>query len=89
MKNSGGFFDVAAKGQRVEELDGLMAESGFWDDQDRARGVIKEANQLKGWTEPFAGLEKKAADLGELAELLEVDEDEDLEAEWLREQARS
>ncbi len=62
-----------------------MAEAGFWDDQERARNVIQEANQLKGWTEPFAALEKKAADLGELAELLEVEEDEELEAEWGRE----
>jgi peptide chain release factor 2 len=62
-----------------------MADPGFWDDQDRARGVIEEANLLKGWTEPVSSLGKKAADLAELAELLEAEEDADLEAEWLRE----
>ena len=62
-----------------------MSDSGFWDDQERAREVIREANLLKGWTEPIASLGKKATDLGELAELLEAEDDAELEAEWLRE----
>ncbi len=63
----------------------MMADPGFWDDQERAREVIQEANLLKGWTEPVSSLSKKATDLQELAELLEAEDDADLEAEWLRE----
>ncbi len=62
-----------------------MAAPGFWDNQDHAREVIDESNQLKGWIEPYRGLESKAADLAELAELLEVEADADLEAEWVAE----
>ena len=62
-----------------------MAGSGFWDDQERAREVIDESNRLKGWVGPWTDLEQKSAELMELGELLESDEDADLEAEWISE----
>jgi peptide chain release factor 2 len=62
-----------------------MSEPGFWDDPDRARTVISEANDLKTWTEPWHGLTLKVADLQELADLLEVEEDASLSEEWGRE----
>ena len=65
-----------------------MAEPGFWDSPDTARDVIAEANQHKAWVEPWLALEQKGRDLEELAELLEVDADETLEAEWQAELER-
>ena len=62
-----------------------MAGSGFWDDQEAARQVIDESNRLKGWVGPWTELDRKSAELTELGELLEVDEDPELEAEWLSE----
>jgi peptide chain release factor 2 len=62
-----------------------MAGSGFWDDQEAARQVIDESNRLKGWVGPWTELDLKSAELTELAELLEADEDPELEAEWLTE----
>lgn len=62
-----------------------MAGSGFWDDQEAARQVIDESNRLKGWVGPWTELDRKSAELTELGELLEVDEDLELEAEWLSE----
>lgn len=62
-----------------------MAGSGFWDDQEAARQVIDESNRLKGWVGPWTELDRKSAELTELGELLEVDEDAELEAEWLSE----
>ena len=58
-----------------------MVACGFWDNQERARDVIAESNRLKGWVEPWQELEAKAADLAELGELLEAEDDEDLESE--------
>ena len=62
-----------------------MAGSGFWDDQEGAREVIDESNRLKGWVGPWTELDRKSAELTELGELLETDEDPELEAQWLSE----
>ncbi len=62
-----------------------MAEPDFWNDSDRARELITEANQLKGWTEPWARLSGKVSDLSELAELLEVEGDQGMTEEWASE----
>ena len=64
-----------------------MAAAGFWDNQEKAREVIAEANPLKSWVGPWHELDAKAAELAELGELLEEeeDEDEDLEAELISE----
>lgn len=62
-----------------------MAEPGFWDHPDRARTTIDEANRLKGWIEPWTKAHGKVETLKELAELLEMEPDADLEGEWGRE----
>ncbi len=62
-----------------------MAEPGFWDHPDRARTTIDEANRLKGWIEPWTQAHGKVDTLKELAELLEMEPDADLEGEWVRE----
>lgn len=65
-----------------------MAQPGFWDAPDTAREVIGEANQLKGWVEPWTALDRRVADLRELAELLQAEGDGDLETEWKTELER-
>jgi len=57
-----------------------MARTGFWDDQESARKVIDEANDLKRWTVPMAELTAQLSDLEELIELAEG-EDEEMLAE--------
>ena len=59
-----------------------MAEPGFWDNQEKARAVIDEANTLKSWVEPWNALSSRAAELREMAELLEMDPDAEMENEW-------
>jgi len=65
-----------------------MAQPGFWDAPDTAREVIAEANQNKVWVEPWVALEQKGRELAELAELLAVDPDPALDAEWIAELER-
>jgi peptide chain release factor 2 len=78
----GGFFDVAAKEDRIQQLEARMAQPDFWNDTDRAREVISEVNGLKAWTEPWRRLTARVRDLQELAELLEVEGDPGMSAEW-------
>ena len=61
-----------------------MAKPGFWDNQDKARDTIAEANRLKSWVEPWTQLSQGLGDLRALLELLEMEEDADLLAEWER-----
>ncbi len=84
-RNFGGIFDIDARSERLLVLDEKMAGQGFWNDREAARRVIDEANRLKGWVEPWAGLRTKGEELGELSELLREEEDDDLEEEWRQE----
>jgi peptide chain release factor 2 len=65
-----------------------MSSPGFWDAPEAARETIAEANQLKAWVDPWTSLMQKAADLSELAELLDVETDAAMEAEWSAEVER-
>lgn len=43
----GSIFDPVAKQQRLAELDKVMAQPGFWDDQQKAREVSRERTELE------------------------------------------
>ncbi len=58
-----------------------MAEPGFWDQPAAAREVIAEAKGLKEWLEPYRSLVSRSGELAELAELLDAEPDDTLEAE--------
>ncbi len=62
-----------------------MAGHGFWENRDEARRVIAEANELKGWVEPWKALFEKGVELAEMGDLLAGEEDSDLEEEWKHE----
>ncbi len=49
---------------------------------------MQELNELKGWVEPWAELDRKARDLAELGELLAAEGDEELEEEFRSEVER-
>lgn len=62
-----------------------MTEPSFWDRPDEARGVMEEANRIRGWIEPWKEAAAKADELAEMVELLEAESDADLEEELERE----
>jgi len=51
-----------------------MAEPGFWDRPEEAQKYVRELQDLKEKTEPWEGLEKELSDLAELVEMGEDDE---------------
>jgi peptide chain release factor 2 len=71
----GGFFDLDARQEKLKGLEARMADPSFWNDQEKAREIINEVNQLKGWVEPWQQMSAKVDDLGEMLELLEADPD--------------
>lgn len=57
---------MASKEARVKELETLMAEPNFWDDNEKAQKLISESNRLKGWTVPYSQLKQRFNDVKEL-----------------------
>ncbi len=62
-----------------------MAAPEFWNDQAAARDTIAQVNKLKAWTDPWRRLSGKVDELGEMVELLEVDNDPEMAEEVQRE----
>ena len=54
---------------RVKQLETLMSEPGFWDDNEKAQNISREASDLKTTIEDWETIER---DCDELLELVEV-----------------
>jgi peptide chain release factor 2 len=61
-----------------------MSEPVFWNDQEKAQAVVQQVKIYKQWIEPFDQLERGVADAREMAELLQLEPDEAMEAELAR-----
>ncbi len=58
-----------------------MSSPDFWDDNERAQGVISELNAVKSVVEQYEKLSGEQEELGMMLELAEEEEDQSLEAE--------
>lgn len=77
----GGLFDLAEKERRITELDEVMAQPDFWNDQEKAQALISEANALKSSVEKFKALEADADEINVMLELAREENDDELFAE--------
>jgi peptide chain release factor 2 len=80
---------LEAKQARLAELEGRMAEPGFWDQPERTRAVVDDVRTLKRWIEPHDDLRRRIADALELAHLIEDDPDPEVAAGLSQELARA
>ena len=77
----GGIFDGDKKLERIAELEGQMAELGFWDDQKAAQKVIGEANRLKTTINASKAFNAEVEDMNAMLELIaEMGDDPDAES---------
>ena len=51
LKELGSSLSLDSKKLRVEEIEGIMEEEGFWNDADKAQNYMKELKNLKGTIE--------------------------------------
>ena len=68
-------FDIQAKKERIEEIEGIMEEQGFWDNLTKSQEITKELKQLKDSLETIEHLQQKYEDLGTLIEMGEEEND--------------
>lgn len=60
---------MPAAQQRLDEIEALMATPHFWDNREKAQGLIDEANTLRKKVEPLLQARKQLEDLQAMAEL--------------------
>ncbi|WP_420798380.1 peptide chain release factor 2 [Lysinibacillus cavernae] len=82
-----GSLDLENKEARIQELDEMMLEPGFWDDQQGAQVVINEGNGLKAIVNEYKDLAETHENLDMTLELLREEPDEELQEELGKELA--
>jgi peptide chain release factor 2 len=65
-----------------------MADSGFWNNQEQARSVVQQVKSLKSWVDSFDAIEQRLRSATELAEMLDVEPDDEMSAELDRDVAK-
>lgn len=74
----GGLFDVDSKKKEIVELESLMNSVDFWNDKDKADGVISSLNSLKKKIEGIVSLRDSVCSDLEMLELLKEEDNEDI-----------
>lgn len=69
----------------MQELDEMMMEPGFWDDQDAAQKVISQSNALKDVVGEYHELSETQENLEMTLELLREEADEELQEDLISE----
>ncbi|MFD2655534.1 peptide chain release factor 2 [Gracilibacillus thailandensis] len=73
-----GSLDLEAKRARIAELDEMMTDPSFWDDQQAAQKIINEANGLKELVQAFDKNEESLENAEVSYELVKEENDDDL-----------
>ena len=58
-----------------------MGAGDFWNNQEHAQSVVQQVKSLKNWVDPFESLVAQVRSARELAELLDVEPDAEMNAE--------
>jgi peptide chain release factor 2 len=74
-------FDIEGINNRVQELELLMQQEGFWQDAEKAAGTLKGVKLLKSKLERFEKLKRDYEDLHVLIQLGMEEEDPSIAAE--------
>ena len=68
-------FDLANKRLRIEEIEGIMEESNFWDSAEKSQAYMKELKNLKDTVEQYNQLNQQFEDIKTLLEMGYEEED--------------
>lgn len=74
-------FDFSAKQKDLQALEEKQAQPEFWNDQEEATLVLRQAQTLKQWTVPLEEASEQCEELLLLAEMAQEEDDADTAAE--------
>ena len=77
----GTLFELLIKQRRVDAINAAMADSGFWNNQDKAQAMVTELRQLSAIVKPLNSLIAAADDMQVLLEFAKDDESGESERE--------
>ncbi|MBW5448454.1 peptide chain release factor 2 [Cohnella sp. CFH 77786] len=77
-----GSLDLDLKREQIENYEVKMSAPDFWDDNEKAQSIISEMNAIKSVVEQFEKLDAERQDLEDMIEILEMEDDDELAAEW-------
>ncbi|WP_409251996.1 peptide chain release factor 2 [Bacillus sp. SCS-153A] len=80
-----GSLDLENKEARIAELDEVMLQPDFWNDQQQAQGVINEANGLKELVNEYKDMQEMQENLEVTLELVKEENDAELQEELVEE----
>ncbi|MFH1854430.1 MAG: peptide chain release factor 2 [Candidatus Omnitrophota bacterium] len=72
------YLDIEKNEARLKELEAKMASSGFWDNQEKARPVIRELKITRAIIDPYFECRKKFDELVELLIIADEKDEEDV-----------
>jgi peptide chain release factor 2 len=67
-------LDCDGRAARAREIENLMGQPGFWDDQDKAQALMDELKATKGVIKPFDEALAACDDMDAIMEIAEEDE---------------
>lgn len=85
MNLYGGFFDIEGKEARLNEIDKVLADPTLWQDFELSRNLNREKSRLEKSLNPIKSLKVSVSDAIELAELAQVEDDEETFSEISKE----
>lgn len=77
-------FDLAKIKNRIDELEKITMQDGFWNDTKTSSVVLQEIKSLKNKYTKFNNISEELKNLEDLNELLLVEEDNELAKELLK-----
>ncbi len=68
------YLDIDKNEKALKELEAKMADPGFWDNQEKARSVIKELKKARAVVDPYFECRREFDELGELIVIVDSDD---------------
>jgi peptide chain release factor 2 len=66
---SGGSFDIDTKETELKALEEQSTAEDFWNDNEKAQGILKEVSKRRSWVDDWSNLDQEGRDLAELLEM--------------------
>ena len=77
-------FDIAKLEEELKKLENQTAEADFWTDSKKSSIVLGKIKKIKSKVETYKKIEKEVEKLKEISELLEIEFDEELAKEVIK-----